>query len=83
MGGGVIGWSRVACEGVLPELVAPPGWSKEERGDMWVVKALDDSPPNAYEVVVQEVLEGDRSMFLGTEVSTTITRQQAGRGGGG
>jgi hypothetical protein len=58
----------VACEGVLPTLQAPPGWGVVEEDGHVIMRPTDPNPPNAYEVVVQEVLEGDQSMFLGTEV---------------
>ena len=46
----------------------PPGWQASEKGDLKILTPTEKDLPNAYDVVVEEVLEGDRSMFLGTEV---------------
>jgi glucose-6-phosphate 1-dehydrogenase len=72
-----IAWNKTACAKLIdPEAVrTPPGWvveeeekEDEERG-LHVLRPKDweSSLPNAYEYVVEAVLAGDRSMFLGTE----------------
>jgi hexose-6-phosphate dehydrogenase len=73
--GTAIAWNRTACAGLIdPEAVqTPAGWVVEEGGgegkDLHVLRPKDgeSSLPNAYEFVVEAVLAGDRSMFLGTE----------------
>lgn len=64
-----IAWNQNACAGLISpaEVRTPPGWVASEKGDLHVMSPEEESLPNAYEVVVEEVLEGDRSMFLGTE----------------
>ncbi len=74
--GTAIAWNREACAGLIDSsrVRTPPGWvAVDEKGDtqgeLHVLRPVDgeSSLPNAYDVVVAEVLEGDRSMFLGTE----------------
>lgn len=75
--GTAIAWNRTACVGLIdPKAVqTPPGWVVEEEGEeeggkeLHVLRPKDgeSSLPNAYEFVVEAVLAGDRSMFLGTE----------------
>jgi hypothetical protein len=59
---------RAACAGMFGDVRVPAGWEMSEQGAWHVMRSVDVNPPNAYDVVVQEVLEGDRSMFLDTEV---------------
>jgi hypothetical protein len=54
----------------LPAVSVPAGWEASDEGDVHVLRPSHSNPPNAYDVVVEEVLEGDRSMFLSTEVGT-------------
>lgn len=71
-----IAWDVEACAGLLDpgRVHVPLGWVRSEEGpggdEGWFVlrPAAGEAAPNAYDVVVEEVLEGDRSMFLGTEV---------------
>jgi len=67
--------NRTTCEGLFSEVVVPPGWKEVDRGNLHVLKPEDEDGPNAYDVVVQEVLEGDRSMFLDTEVRGETTNR--------
>lgn len=71
-----IAWDAAACApaGLAAGRVhVPLGWERRDEvleGKAWVVlrPGAGEAAPNAYDVVVEEVLEGDRSMFLGTEV---------------
>ncbi len=76
LGTAAIAWDAEACAGLLDpsKVQVPLGWVKSEgegaggRRQVVLRPAAGAAAPNAYDVVVEEVLEGDRSMFLGTEV---------------
>lgn len=68
-----IAWDVQACAGVLDpgKVHVPLGWVKDEGEKGLLVlrpAGAGGAAPNAYDIVVEEVLEGDQSMFLGTEV---------------
>lgn len=75
--GTAIVWNKTACAKLIdPEaLQTPPGWVVEEEDKVEGGRGLhvlrpkdgESNLPNAYENVVEAVLAGDRSMFLGTE----------------
>lgn len=77
LGGAAIAWDIAACKPAGLEagrVHVPLGWVRRDevvdgRGMVVLRPAAGEAAPNAYDVVVEEVLEGDRSMFLGTEVS--------------
>jgi glucose-6-phosphate 1-dehydrogenase len=71
LGTAAIAWDVRACAGLLDpgRVHVPLGWVRSEEEGLLVLRpAAGEAAPNAYDVVVEEVLEGDQSMFLGTEV---------------
>lgn len=76
-----IAWDVEACAGLLDpgRVHVPLGWvrsdepAREGTEGLFVLRpAAGEAAPNAYDVVVEEVMEGDRSMFLGTEVRVLV-----------